>query len=96
MLPHFAPEVAWRAFLVITGLPVAYVWVIIRYLPESPRWIARYEDAERIVRWFERRLEAATDRRLPDAVVAAATMLAVSGPQPAPILAALGAVWRPQ
>ena len=33
VMPHFAPPVAWRIFLVLAGLPVVYVSAIIRYLP---------------------------------------------------------------
>ncbi|MDQ2763003.1 MAG: MFS transporter, partial [Pseudomonadota bacterium] len=52
VIPNFAPDVSWRIFLVIAGLPIVYVWVIVRYLPESPRWLSRvgrYDEADRIV-----------------------------------------------
>lgn len=98
VLPHFSADVSWRVFLVIAGLPVAYVWVIIRYLPESPRWLSRvgrHDEAERIVAWFERHVEKATGRPLPEPVVAPEIMMATGGHQPAPTLVALGTVWRP-
>jgi putative MFS transporter len=98
VLPNFAPDVSWRVFLVIAGLPVVYVWVIVRYLPESPRWLSRagrHEEAERIVSWFERRVEAATGKPLPEAVVAPEVALAVGAQRPVPTLAAFGTVWRP-
>jgi MFS transporter, putative metabolite:H+ symporter len=97
VIPNFAPDISWRIFLVIAGLPIVYVWVIIRYLPESPRWLSRvgrHDEAERIVSWFERRVEAATGRTLPEPVVAPEVILAVGVHRPVPTLAALGTVWR--
>src|SRR3984893_5480067 len=41
VLPSFAPDIAWRVFMLIAGLPIAYVWVLWKYLPESPRWLSR-------------------------------------------------------
>ncbi|HVC61444.1 MAG TPA: MFS transporter [Acetobacteraceae bacterium] len=98
VMPHFSPDIAWRVFLVIAGLPVVYVGVIIHYLPESARWLSRvgrHEEAERIVRDLEQRVEAATGRRLPDPVVAPEVALAVAAHRPAASLAAFGTVWRP-
>ena len=60
VLPSFAPDVAWRVFLLIGGLPIAYVWVLWKYLPESPRWLSRAgrsDEAERIVAAIEERVE---------------------------------------
>ncbi|HTB46026.1 MAG TPA: MFS transporter, partial [Acetobacteraceae bacterium] len=31
VLPNFAPEIAWRIFLLIAGCPIVYVWVLWRY-----------------------------------------------------------------
>lgn len=98
VMPAFAPDVSWRVFLVIAGLPVVYVWVIIRYLPESPRWLSRvgrHDEADRIVRWFERYVETATGRKLPDPVVTQDVLRVVEVYKPAATLAAIGAVWRP-
>lgn len=98
VMPHFAPDVGWRVFLVIAGLPVVYVGVIIHYLPESPRWLSRvgrHAEAEAIVSRVERQVEAATGRRLPDPVVAPEVLAAVALHRPSPTLAALGTVWRP-
>lgn len=98
VMPHFAPDVGWRVFLVIAGLPVVYVGVIIHYLPESPRWLSRvgrHDEAERIVSAIEQRVEAATGRKLPEPVVAPEILLAVGTNVPGPNLAALGTVWRP-
>ena len=68
IIPRFAPDAAWRVLLVAAGLPIVYVWVIWRYLPELPRWLSRvgrYEEAERILAAMERRAERSLGRPLP-------------------------------
>ncbi len=35
------PALAWRIFFLVAGLPLVYVYFVARYLPESPRWLAR-------------------------------------------------------
>jgi putative MFS transporter len=98
VMPHFAPDVAWRVFLVIAGLPVVYVGVIIHYLPESPRWLSRmgrHDEAERIVSAIEQQVETSTGTKLPEPEIAPETLLAVGAHVPAPSFAALGTVWRP-
>src|SRR5271163_1397893 len=72
VLPSFAPDIAWRVFLLIAGLPIAYVWVLWKYLPESPRWLSRAgrsDEAERIVAAIEERVERLTGAPLPEPVV---------------------------
>jgi MFS transporter, putative metabolite:H+ symporter len=66
VLPRFAPEIGWRVFLLIAGLPITYVWVLWRYLPESPRWLSRTgrsDEAEGIVAAIERRVEQALSQK---------------------------------
>jgi MFS transporter, putative metabolite:H+ symporter len=53
---HLAPETAWRALLMIGGLPILMVPVIIRYLPESPRFLLEAGKTE-TVRSFVEQLE---------------------------------------
>ena len=72
VLPSFAPDIGWRVFLLIAGLPIAYVWVLWKYLPESPRWLSRAgrsDEAERIVAAIEERVERLTGAPLPEPVV---------------------------
>ncbi|MEV3860346.1 MFS transporter [Streptomyces sp. NPDC050095] len=48
----------WRWLLVFGGVGAAFVWVLRRSLPESPRWLSsrgRYTDADRVVADVERR-----------------------------------------
>jgi putative MFS transporter len=97
VMPHFAPDVAWRVFLVIAGLPVVYVAAIIRYLPESPRWLSRvgrHEEADKIVSAIELRVEAATGVALPNVLLGPETLAGVAVP-PLGTLAALQKIWRP-
>lgn len=98
VMPHFSANVSWRLFLVIAGLPVVYVGVIIRYLPESPRWLSRvgrHQEAEQIVRHIEQRVEAVSGIRLPDPVVTPDLLAAIAKPRYGFSLAALTVVWRP-
>jgi putative MFS transporter len=72
VLPMFEPGIAWRLFLLIAGLPVVYVWVLWKYLPESPRWLSRAgraDEAERIVAAIEAKVERLTGGPLPAPVV---------------------------
>jgi MFS family permease len=39
ILPHVAPALSWRLFLVAAGLPLLYALVVKRVMPESPRWL---------------------------------------------------------
>jgi len=39
ILPHVAPALSWRLFLVAAGLPLLYAVVVQRVMPESPRWL---------------------------------------------------------
>ena len=97
VLPGFAPAIAWRMFLLIAGLPIIYVWVLWKYLPESPRWLCRNgrsEEAERIVAAIEERVEKLTGAPLPQPVVTP-DLLSFSGEPQRVGLRALLEVWRP-
>lgn len=98
VMPHFSAEVSWRLFLVIAGLPVVYVGLIIRHLPESPRWLSRvgrHDEAERIVGEIERRVEAASGAKLPVPEVTPEILAVVEKPRHGLSVAALLEVWRP-
>jgi putative MFS transporter len=72
VLTRFRFDIAWRVFLLIAGLPIAYVWVLWKYLPESPRWLShtgRPEEAERIIAAIEQRVQQLTGTPLPEPVV---------------------------
>jgi putative MFS transporter len=98
VLPRFAPEIAWRIFLLIAGLPIAYVWVLWKLLPESPRWLSRngrLDEAERIVAAIEERSRRLTDAPLPEPVITHDLELSLSSERPRVGLRTLLEVWRP-
>lgn len=41
VIGHFAPESAWRTLLMIGGIPILLVLPIIKFLPESPRFLLK-------------------------------------------------------
>ncbi|MFE3651553.1 MFS transporter [Streptomyces sp. NPDC059152] len=58
----------WRWLLVAGALGAAFIQLMRRRLPESPRWLSvhgRHEEAERIVAGIERRVAAETGGSLP-------------------------------
>jgi MFS transporter, putative metabolite:H+ symporter len=73
------PEVAWRIFFLVAGLPLVYAYFVGRYMPESPRWLARSgrgAEADRVMTNIERIVEQQSGRPLgpvDEAVVLAAS-----------------------
>lgn len=68
ILPRLSPDVAWRVFFLVSGLPVIYAYLIHAYLPESPRWLlrkGREEDAEAVLSEIEARVRRFYRRELP-------------------------------
>jgi len=58
----------WRWLALIGGAGSFVVWLLCRFLPESPRWLARnglLEDAERVTSVFERHAETHLGHPLP-------------------------------
>jgi MFS transporter, putative metabolite:H+ symporter len=97
VLPSFAPDIAWRVFLLIAGLPIVYVWVLWKYLPESPRWLSRVgrlDEAERIVAAIEERVERLAGAALPQPVARELEMPLGGERQPVGLRTALE-VWKP-
>jgi MFS transporter, putative metabolite:H+ symporter len=98
VLPSFAPDISWRVFLLIAGLPIAYVWVLWKYLPESPRWLSRAgrsDEAERIVAAFEERVERLTGAPLPEPVVTRELEVSLGGERQRVGLRTVLEVWQP-
>lgn len=61
------PEIGWRAAFVIGGLLGGIVLFLRGFLPESPRWLMTHgqpEEAERVVRTIEARIERETGAAL--------------------------------
>src|SRR5580658_7951130 len=58
----------WRWVPIIAAIGAIVAWFLRLGLPESPRWLAQHgrrEEAERITRMIEQRVEASTGRPLP-------------------------------
>ena len=59
----------WRWVVLIGSVGALVVWVLIRHIPESPRWLAlrgRREQAEAVMAMIERKVIAETGRALPE------------------------------
>ncbi len=98
VLPSFAPDISWRIFLLIAGLPIAYVWVLWKYLPESPRWLSRAgrsDEAERIVAAIEERAERLTGAPLSAPAVTRELEMSLSGEHQRVGLRTVLEVWEP-
>jgi MFS family permease len=61
-------EIGWRAAFIIGGILGLIVLLLRRFLPESPRWLMTHgqpQEAERVVREIEQRIEEETGKPLP-------------------------------
>ncbi len=59
--------IGWRGFFAVEGFLAAFVLVVRRIVPESPRWFenrGRFAEAEQVMREIERRTEQAYGRPL--------------------------------
>ena len=69
LVPHAPLHIqGWRWVMLIGGAGSFVVWILCRYLPESPRWLVRQgklEEAERITSVFERHAEVHLGHPLP-------------------------------
>ena len=69
LVPHdFLHIQGWRWLALLGGAGSFSVWILCRFLPESPRWLARnglVGDAERVISVFERHAETHLGRPLP-------------------------------
>lgn len=68
ILPRLAPDLSWRLFFIVSGLPLVLAFIIRHYLPESPRWLSRRGDrarAEEILAAIEDQVAARVGTALP-------------------------------
>lgn len=72
LIPQLPINLGWRSLFLIGGLPILYVPVLLKWLPESPRWLqikGRGEEANAVVSYLEHRVEDRTQTRLPAPVM---------------------------
>ncbi|WMT72100.1 MFS transporter [Bradyrhizobium sp. Ash2021] len=53
-MSSFPPEVAWRVLFIIGGIPLLYVFVLVKWLPESPRWLLQHGRIQEVTAFVER------------------------------------------
>ena len=88
------PHVGWRGVFMWLALPAAFLLVIRRYVPESPRWLesrGRLDEAEKTVAMMERKVEASLGSRLPEPQPASA----VDASAPQGMWATFKDLWSP-
>jgi MFS transporter, putative metabolite:H+ symporter len=74
--------VGWQYLFVIGGLPALFALVMMRHLPESPRWLAsrgRLDEAAAAMALIEQKVQAATGKPLPPVEAAPRTVIAKHG-----------------
>lgn len=77
----FEPDMAWKVPYIIGGLPIIAVWLIHRYLPESPRWLimkGRTAEAVTLLERLERSAGITPDATYSDPAVARALTTSTS------------------
>ena len=68
LIPQLPINVGWRYLFYIGGLPMLYVPVLMKWMPESPRWLqvkGRDREADSIVSHLEAEVERKTGEPLP-------------------------------
>jgi putative MFS transporter len=74
--------VGWQYLFFVGGLPALFALVMMRQLPESPRWLAsrgRLDDAATAMALIEKKVQAATGKPLPPVAAAPRTVIAAHG-----------------
>lgn len=68
------PHIGWRGIFIALSIPAVFVFIVRRYVPESPRWLesmGRIEQADTVTAEIERRVMNASGAPLPPAGVGA-------------------------
>ncbi len=74
LIPQLPADQGWRVLFFVGGLPLLYVPVLLKWMPESPRWLqsrGQVEQADRIVSRLETVIERHTGRSLPEPQISA-------------------------
>ncbi|HEY1762585.1 MAG TPA: MFS transporter [Acidimicrobiales bacterium] len=91
LIPDVQNTTGWRIMFMIGGLPLIFVVLIWRYLPESPRWYeaqGRWTEAESVLAQMEARAERASGEPL-------APLPPEEEPSPVVALHPIRAIFRP-
>lgn len=87
--------IGWRGIFIALALPAVFVFVVRRFVPESPRWLedaGRLDEADAVVGAFEQRVLAASGRSaLPPLP---ATPMAAQAESKAPRRALFAELWQ--
>lgn len=68
LLPALPLDTGWRVLFLIGGIPLLYVPVLFKWMPESPRWLAvrgRFGEADNVVTNLEQAVERRMHGQLP-------------------------------
>jgi MFS transporter, putative metabolite:H+ symporter len=74
--------VGWQYLFVVGGLPALFALVMMRHLPESPRWLAsrgRLDEAAAAMALIEQKVQATTGKPLPPVEAAPRAVIAKHG-----------------
>jgi putative MFS transporter len=68
VIPRLSQDIGWRMLFYIGAFPLVYVPVLLKWMPESPRWLevnGRTREADAIVSRLEHDIERRTGEQLP-------------------------------
>jgi putative MFS transporter len=68
LIPQLPQDIGWRYLFYIGGLPLLFVPILAKWMPESARWLqvkGRYDEADHIVSQLEAAISERTGRELP-------------------------------
>jgi putative MFS transporter len=68
LIPRLPQDIGWRTLFYIGTFPLVYVPVLLKWMPESPRWLeinGRTREADAIVSRLEHDIERRTGEQLP-------------------------------
>ncbi|MCW5284207.1 MFS transporter [Verminephrobacter eiseniae] len=61
------PSIGWRGIFIALAVPAVFVFVVRRFVPESPRWLedaGRFSEADAVTSGFEQRVLLASGRQM--------------------------------
>ncbi|MCL5950606.1 MAG: MFS transporter [Chloroflexi bacterium] len=73
LVPSLPLNLGWRVLFLIGGIPLLYVPIVLKWMPESPRWLAvngRLREADSVVSGIEQAIERRAGAHLPEPVEA--------------------------